>query len=225
MYYETPSGRLIAYGRNRSRYRLLSRPTPFHAPRVQWDLRAQADRENKKHCAARMGKKPGTTNRSSANALPRLRSHEVTIESRRDRYAQCHRAMQVLTEKFKAAAPEAVVIVGNDQREFFDEGLTPSITVYRGAEIKNLQHLAKDNPPGINIAASPATRRLKARRYPGATPHSPTTFSIHSPTKTSTSRNPIPRRKPRLAAASPTPTASYTTRSSVTHRHPACPSS
>ena len=38
--------------------------------------------------------------------------------------------------KFKETAPEAVVIVGNDQREFFDEDLTPSITVYRGKEIR-----------------------------------------------------------------------------------------
>ena len=54
------------------------------------------------------------------------------------------------------------MILGNDQREFFDEGLTPAITVYRGAEIKNLQHLPKDNPPGINIAEpgnSPARGR------------------------------------------------------------------
>ena len=76
--------------------------------------------------------------------------------------------METLTQKFKEAAPEAVVIVGNDQREFFDEGLTPAITVYRGAEIKNLQHLAKDNPPGINIA-EPGNSPLDGATYPGAT--------------------------------------------------------
>ena len=76
--------------------------------------------------------------------------------------------MEVLTQKFKEAAPEAVVIVGNDQREFFDEGLTPSITVYRGAQIKNLQHLPDNNPPGINIA-EPGNSPLEGASYPGAT--------------------------------------------------------
>ncbi len=76
--------------------------------------------------------------------------------------------MEVLTQKFKEAAPEAVVIVGNDQREFFDEGLTPAITVYRGAGIKNLQHLPQNNPPGINIA-EPGNSPSEGATYPGAT--------------------------------------------------------
>jgi hypothetical protein len=93
---------------------------------------------------------------------------EITLESRQERFAQCHRAMEALTQKFKQAAPEAVVIVGNDQREFFDEGLTPAITVYRGAQIKNLQHLPANNPPGINIA-EPGNSPLEGASYPGAT--------------------------------------------------------
>jgi OH-DDVA oxygenase len=56
-----------------------------------------------------------------------------------------------LTEKFRQVAPEAVVILGNDQREFFTEELTPAITVYRGAEIHNVQHV-HENQPGLNIA-------------------------------------------------------------------------
>ena len=48
--------------------------------------------------------------------------------------------MERLTKKFQQVAPEAVVIVGNDQREFFTEELTPSITVYRGKDIRNVQH-------------------------------------------------------------------------------------
>jgi hypothetical protein len=76
--------------------------------------------------------------------------------------------MEVLGRKFAEAAPEAVVIVGNDQREFFDEGLTPAITVYRGAQIKNVQHLAKDNPPGINIA-EPGNSPAEGASYAGDT--------------------------------------------------------
>src|SRR5579872_2542197 len=117
-------------------------------PPEQWDLRAKADRENKKHFYR------GKTYDFEGLLQERAPGFaaEAAVEVRRERFGKCRQAMEVLTQKFKDAAPEAVVIVGNDQREFFDESLTPSITVYRGAEIKNLQHLPKDNPPGINIA-------------------------------------------------------------------------
>ena len=64
-------------------------------------------------------------------------------------------------------APDAVVILGNDQREFFNPGLTPSITVYRGAAIQNVQHLNEDQP-GLNIA-EPANSPAEGATYPGAT--------------------------------------------------------
>lgn len=133
-------------------------------PPQQWDLRAQADRENKKHWYRGKTWDYESLLRERAPGF----ASEVTLESRRERFEQCHRAMDVLTAKFKETAPEAVVILGNDQREFFDEGLTPAITVYRGAAIKNLQHLPKDSPPGINIA-EPGNSPADGANYPGAT--------------------------------------------------------
>ncbi len=133
-------------------------------PPEQWDMRAQADRENKKHWYRGKTYDYETLLRERAPGF----AEEVTVESRQERFAQCHRAMEVLTQKFKETAPEAVVIVGNDQREFFDEGLTPAITVYRGAQIKNLQHLPANNPPGINIA-EPGNSPEEGASYPGAT--------------------------------------------------------
>ncbi|HEY2843397.1 MAG TPA: hypothetical protein VGJ09_07100, partial [Bryobacteraceae bacterium] len=133
-------------------------------PPEQWDLRAQADRENKKHWYRGKTWDYETLLRERAPGF----AAEVTVESRRDRHAQCHRAMEVLTRKFAEVAPDAVVILGNDQREFFDEGLTPAITVYRGAQIKNVQHTPKDSPPGINIA-EPGNSPAEGAMYPGAT--------------------------------------------------------
>ena len=75
--------------------------------------------------------------------------------------------MEVPTRKFKETAPEAVVILGNDQREFFDEGLTPSITVYRGAQVRNIQHTPANAPVGINIA-EPGNAPSDGASYPGA---------------------------------------------------------
>ena len=116
-------------------------------PPEQWDLRAQADRENKRHWFR------GKT--YDYESLSKERSpgfaHEALIETRRERHARCRKAMEILGAKFHAAKVDAIVILGNDQREFFDDALTPSITVYRGAEIVNKRD-PHEPAPGLKIA-------------------------------------------------------------------------
>ena len=80
---------------------------------------------------------------------------------------QCRVALDALGTKFNEVAPDAVVILGNDQREFFNAGLTPAITIYRGSQISNVQHLNED-APGLNIA-EPANSPAEGATYPGAT--------------------------------------------------------
>jgi hypothetical protein len=128
----------------------------------EWDLRAKADRENKAHWFR------GRTYDfdSLLNARAPGFADQVTVETRRERFAKCRKAMEVLGRKFSDVAPDAVVIVGNDQREFFNPGLTPAITVYRGSQITNLQHLHED-APGLNIA-EPGNSPSEGATYPGA---------------------------------------------------------
>jgi hypothetical protein len=116
-------------------------------PPEQWDLRAKADRENKNHWYR--GK--AYDYESLLNERAPGFAKDVELETRRERHAQCRRAMEVLTKKFGEVAPDAVVIVGNDQREFFDSDLTPSITVYRGKDIVNLRD-PHEPAPGLKIA-------------------------------------------------------------------------
>jgi aromatic ring-opening dioxygenase catalytic subunit (LigB family) len=132
-------------------------------PPEQWDLRAKADRENKNHWfrgktydypALLEARRPGF-------------AHEIVVEKRRERFRQCRSALEALGRKFNEVAPDAVVIIGNDQREFFNPGLTPAITVYRGKTISNVQHLNED-APGLNIA-EPANSPTEGATYPGAT--------------------------------------------------------
>ena len=47
-------------------------------------------------------------------------AHETTVEKRRARFMQCRSALEALGRKFNEVAPDAVVILGNDQREFFN---------------------------------------------------------------------------------------------------------
>lgn len=132
-------------------------------PPEQWDLRAKADRENKNHWYR------GKT--YDYEALLKARApgfaHEIGVETRRERFLKCRSALEALGKKFDEVSPDAVVIIGNDQREFFNPGLTPSITVYRGSQISNVQHLNED-APGLNIA-EPANSPAEGATYPGAT--------------------------------------------------------
>lgn len=121
---------------------LLSTP-PEH-----WDLRAKADRANRQHhFRGRMydfetlvwERAPGFANQTS-------------LEIRRERYARCQEALDALAQKFKDTAPDAVIVVGNDQREIFSDSLTPAITVYRGSQIDNIPFTQEEVSPGLGIA-------------------------------------------------------------------------
>jgi len=132
-------------------------------PPEQWDLRAKADRENKSHWYRGKTYDYESLLKERAPGFAK----EVTVDVRRRRFDECRNALQKLGEKFNAVAPDAVVIIGNDQREFFNPGLTPAITVYRGGQIKNVQHLHED-APGLNIA-EPGNSPAEGATYPGAT--------------------------------------------------------
>jgi hypothetical protein len=147
----------VVFGIGSSHGPLLSTPPE------QWDLRAKADRENKAHWYR--GK---TYDYESllAERAPGF-AKEIDVETRRRRFTQCRSALEKLGQKFNEVSPDAVVILGNDQREFFNAGLTPSITVYRGAQVRNVQHLNED-APGLNIA-EPGNSPAEGANYPGAT--------------------------------------------------------
>jgi aromatic ring-opening dioxygenase catalytic subunit (LigB family) len=132
-------------------------------PPEQWDLRAKADRENKNHWYR------GKTYDYPALLKERAPgfADEIAVETRRERFGKCRQALEALGKKFNEVSPDAVVIIGNDQREFFNAGLTPAITVYRGSLISNVQHLSED-APGLNIA-EPGNSPAEGATYPGAT--------------------------------------------------------
>jgi hypothetical protein len=131
-------------------------------PPEKWDLRAGADRRNKSHW---FRGKTYDFDSLLAERAPGFAA-EVALEVRRERHARCRAAIEALAHKFRQVAPEAVVIVGNDQREFFTEELTPSITVYRGGEIRNVRH-EHEEATGLNIA-EPGNAPEASATYPGA---------------------------------------------------------
>src|ERR1700748_1424841 len=81
-------------------------------PPEQWDLRAKADRANKHHYFRGKVYDYESLLQESAPGF----ADEVKIEPRRERYARCQQALNAVGQKFKDVAPDAFVIVGNDQR-------------------------------------------------------------------------------------------------------------
>jgi hypothetical protein len=131
-------------------------------PPEQWDLRADADRRNKAHWYRGKTYDYESLLKERAPGFAR----EVTIDVRRERHSACRAAMEQLSQKFRQVAPDAVVIVGNDQREFFTEELTPSITVYRGKDIRNVQQ-HHEEASGLNVAEV-GNAPEESATYPGA---------------------------------------------------------
>ena len=120
-------------------------------PPDMWHLRAEADRKNPRHYF-----------RGEALDFPRLLAvrqpgfnGSITLDERRTRYDACQRALDTMAAKFQEAAPDVVVIIGNDQRELFTDDNTPAFLVYTGEKIANVPMSEEQKaklPPGIAIA-------------------------------------------------------------------------
>jgi len=120
-------------------------------PPDQWDLRGSADRKNPRHFY-----------RGEAYDYAKLLAarqpgfaEAVTPAERQKRFEACQRALDKLAAKFAEVKPDAVVIVGNDQRELFSEENTPAMLVYAGDKIENIpesEEVKATWPPGIAIA-------------------------------------------------------------------------
>ncbi len=62
---------------------------------------------------------------------------KFTDAERRRRHAACQAGIAALADRWEEVAPDACVILGNDQRELFLETVQPTFTVYRGETFFN----------------------------------------------------------------------------------------
>ncbi|HEX4003561.1 MAG TPA: hypothetical protein VHX36_12995 [Candidatus Acidoferrales bacterium] len=120
-------------------------------PPDMWHLRGDADKKNPKHFYRG---KPYDYDALLAARRPGF-AEAIAPEQRQRRYDLCQRSLDKLAEKFAEVKPDAVVIVGNDQRELFTEENTPAFLVFTGAKIENIPETEEAKakfPPGIAIA-------------------------------------------------------------------------
>lgn len=119
----------------------------------QWDLRAMADKANKEHAF-----REGTY---TYDQLEKLRRWDHLIEQnkiavRRDRQRRCQVALNKLSEVLQKTAPDVVVLIGDDQHEWFGDEIQPPITIFHGTEVLNRAFDEEEfatKQPGIAAAA------------------------------------------------------------------------
>lgn len=137
----------IVHGFGSSHGPLLSTPPE------RWDMRAADDRKNPSHPF-----------RGAVYSFPELIEvragekdfhRECAIEARTARHERNQSALDQLGQKLAEVDPDIVLIVGDDQHEWFHDDIQPSVTIYCGDQVINTaldEEKMKTKSPGIAFA-------------------------------------------------------------------------
>jgi 3-O-methylgallate 3,4-dioxygenase len=124
----------------------------LNTPPEEWGQRAEADRRNPELYFR--GRPYNFTALVDLRAAENLAA-EITPERMAAHHAACQRAIDALAETLARVAPDAVVIIGDDQEEVFYDDNMPALSVYWGETLENgplpKAYLA-NRPPGLNVA-------------------------------------------------------------------------
>src|SRR5258708_12939386 len=150
----------IVYGFGSSHGPLLATPPE------RWDLRAADDRKNPEHpFRGRIYTFPELV---EARRGEKDFEKESSLEMRRSRDERSQRAMERLAQKVADVDSDIIVVVGDDQQEWFHEDIQPSFTVYCGDQVINAAidpEKLKTKSPGIALAMS-ASHPPQDQSYP-----------------------------------------------------------
>src|SRR5690606_32433670 len=99
-----------------------------------WIGRAAADRKN-----SALAFRGSTYNFDELKELRREHGfdRECAIQMRRTRHAECQEQIRVLSEITNAVSPDVVVVIGDDQHEWFSEDVQPSLAIFCGDKVEN----------------------------------------------------------------------------------------
>lgn len=124
----------------------------LHTQAEDWDLRGDRDRKDGVPLWFH-GKKMTYAELAAARAGEGL-GDKLAIETRRAALEASFTAMDRLHALFREVDPDAVVMIGNDQHEFFSE-IVPAFSVIAADELPNLPSTAEQNarlPIGIELS-------------------------------------------------------------------------
>ncbi|MFM9971518.1 MAG: protocatechuate 3,4-dioxygenase [Burkholderiales bacterium] len=142
-----------------------------HAPQLAmppetWELRADVDRKRNRHAY-----RDGTY---SYQELVDMRRNAYLIEqnqeaSRVANFQRCQVALDTLADKFAAVNPDVLVLIGDDQHEWFEAAVQPSFAVVCAENVLNAKYdpgkYDPQAPTGIEIYAR-TQRPPEDRLYP-----------------------------------------------------------
>jgi Catalytic LigB subunit of aromatic ring-opening dioxygenase len=148
----------IFFGFGSSHGPLLS-SSPEH-----WDFRTAADRVNLHPYRGKTHTFDQLVTLRQGDDLAALNR----IEIRRERHTRCQNQLDRLAERLAAAAPDVIVLVGDDQHEWFKPELQPSFAVFHGETVLNS---AFDPAKAKNVPAGQA--EVMRDRHPTQDAHYP----------------------------------------------------
>lgn len=92
----------------------------------------------------------------------------VTAEVLAQKAQGCAAALDRLAGELAAAKPDVVVIVGDDQRELFDENNQPAVALYHGEEVVTNDKFGRDDAPEWIQQMGKGYLMDDIHRFPGA---------------------------------------------------------
>jgi Catalytic LigB subunit of aromatic ring-opening dioxygenase len=135
-------------------------------PPERWDLRAADDRKNPEHPFR--GRIYNFQQLVEARRGEKDFEKESSLEVRQERFERNRRAMEQLADRVAKVDPDIIVVVGDDQHEWFYDDIQPSFTVYCGENVINAAidpEKFKTKSPGIALAMS-ASHPPEDQTYP-----------------------------------------------------------
>jgi OH-DDVA oxygenase/3-O-methylgallate 3,4-dioxygenase len=103
-------------------------------PPEEWDLRANVDRRNPE-----LTYLDGTYNFEQLLAVRKDKDHVAlnALGVRQERYARCQRQLDALADQVAAARPDVIIVIGDDQEEWFGADIQPAFAIYHGKTVVN----------------------------------------------------------------------------------------
>src|SRR4051812_35376404 len=105
-------------------------------PPDKWTLRADFDRNLKEH-HFRGGVYDFPKLVALRNANQEHFEKEITLPAREAHFNRCQKALDELSVAIDKFKPDALVLIGDDQHEWFFEDVQPSYTIFSGEKILN----------------------------------------------------------------------------------------
>jgi hypothetical protein len=134
-------------------------------PPDKWDLRAEADRQNPRHAF-----RGGTYTYDELFKFREVEnlSAQNVLEVRTERHQRCQTQLDNLAGMISDVKPDVILVVGDDQREWYTEDIQPTFSIYYGEDVVNTaydEEKAKGMAPGLTYGME-ATHPPEDQVYP-----------------------------------------------------------